>query len=160
MLFFFEFCCRFLILTIELLGMRSGEELQGVLVQLWEPKLGASLTHMQRQAEPRSTEATGECARLSFTKNGFEDASDIEGKNKKSVRRVLHLVGFLERLGMTFGSHLRTLGGPGGDLGAIWGDLGGPWGDLGGLWGDLGGLGGLWGDLGGLWGDFGSLWAA
>ena len=75
--------------------MRSGEGLEDVFVNLWEPKLGASLTHMQRQAEPRGTEETAECARRPFTKDGFEDASDIEGKNKTSVRRVLHLVGFL-----------------------------------------------------------------
>ena len=113
---------------MELLGLRSGECLEGVLVHLWEPKLGASLTHMQKQAEPRNTEAIAECARRSFTNNGFEDASDMEGQNKPSVRRVLHLVGFLgvswSDFRLSFADFGGDLGGPGRHLGRLGWPLG------------------------------------
>ena len=127
--------------------MRSGEGVEGVLVHLWEPKLGASLTHMQRQAEPRNTEAAAECARRSFTKDGFADTSDIEGENKTSVTRVLHLMGFL-------GASL-------GDLWPSFADFGGTWGRPGRHWGRLGWpLGRLGWPLGWLGWPLVRLWAA
>ena len=107
-------------------------------------RLGASLGRQTTgKPEPRSTEATAECAKRSFTKT----ASNMCQKLKNNIgESFLHLLGFL---GASSGAFRLSFAA----FGAAWAAFGPSWAPFGATWVSL------WGDLGGDLGAFGATWA-